>query len=175
VSDSNAPERFDVAVVSSNAAMRISEQGVTALMRFMRTEDYVTNLREIIGENVVEIFGPPGVFAHTVFHEGESTGVSPTFYEMSLKFGSVRYEPGYGPHDQISFGLEFRGCAFDNITQEFLDRMDSILYLRPVVAARPFTELPKRIDPATGMSLSRLSGDGVIEARTGTAVEEIDW
>jgi hypothetical protein len=136
--------RFDLAILSQRSSMQVSPQGVHALIRYLAAQGYITDVLRSESDDWVEIHAAPGSFAHALFHDGPATEVSPAFFEMGFRFGPSPLVVGYGPSATVHFFLEFRGAAFEHVTDALLERVDAILYARPVLAVRPHTRIRER-------------------------------
>jgi hypothetical protein len=124
--------------------MRISPQGVRSIINYMSASGYVAAAFEERTEDWSEVFARPGDFAHSMFHEGESTGLTPVFFEMAMRFGATPMELGYGVEDPVYWFLEIRGCGFSRVMQDFIDRVHSVLYAHPQVVTRRHVALRSR-------------------------------
>lgn len=168
--------RYDVAIVSQRFSQRVSPQGVRAVVQFMSASGYIGPALQTEGRGWLEVHARPGDFAHSLFHDGSSTGVDPVFYEMGFRFGDQKLDLGYVTEEPVYFFLELRGAAFDQVTDAFLERIYDILYVRPAVAARLHDGLRAReVDedggsaaPESSVRKRRDRTDG----RIGTSVEE---
>lgn len=169
-----APERYDLAIISSRRGMKISPYGVRSLIRFMSANGYLGEVFESIGDGWTEVWGRPGDFAHSVFHDGPSTGVKPVFLEMGLRFGATRIDIDYGLDEGVCCFLEFRGAAFNCLTDAFLDRVDEILYLHPEYAVRAHEALRPReeLAPEEQPDDPRRKRADRSDGRAGVVVEE---
>lgn len=130
--------RWDLALVPGRRGMRVAPNGVKALVRFLRAFGVVDRLTEATDDaGVVTIAGVPGEYAHALFHEGESTGVTPAYRELRLRFGSTPLPLDFPEQEHPAFfALEVDGAAFDRLTEEVKGRVDSILYVRPTLLKR---------------------------------------
>jgi hypothetical protein len=159
-----ATERlWDLIIVPAQTGFRASEQGVKALVLYLDRSQLlrsptVSTLEEFVGHPLhqtaehwrARLRGPgagdetrivslePGEFAHQIFHEGAAPGGGPSVLRghigqrprpMALPFGQEGRE--------AAFWLALIGCRFDKPSRGFLERLHSILYLRPQVFAVP--------------------------------------
>ncbi len=167
-------ERYDVAVIPSRRSMKISPYGVRALIRFMSAKGYLGEVFESIGDDWTEVWCGPGDFAHALFHDGPSTGALPVFLEMGFRFGTASMELGYGIDEPVHCFLEFRGAAFDSLMDEFLDRVDEVLYLRPEYAVRVHGGLRLREELPEETLEPDQPRPECSDGRAGTRVEELE-
>lgn len=167
-----AMDRFDVAIISERPGMRISPQGVRSIVQFMSASGWLSEALLATGEGWEEVFAGPGISAHGAFHDGPSRGMEPVFLEMGFRYGQSPLELGYAIDTPVHFFLEFRGAAFDELTDEFLERVDSILYCRPCVATRLHEGLRSRDEVAPGPDPRKKRPDRST-GKTGIRVEEL--
>jgi len=161
-------------IIAGRKGMRISPHGVRALIMHMSANGYLTEILQTQAKDWSEVHASPGDFSHSVFHDGPSRGIDPVFYEMGLRFGSIDLDFGYGVEGPVYFMLEFRGVAFEEITEEFIDRVDSILYVRPQVWVRAHSGLRSR-DVPEGEEPEQAKRKRVdrVDGRIGTRIEEL--
>ena len=165
--------RYDLALVATSRSMRVSPQGVRSLVTAMSAHGQVRAIEMTRAEEWEEVHGAPGELAHTVFYAGERMDDLPLFEEFGLRFGATPLELGYGIDEPVFFFLEFRGARFNFVTQEFLERMDSILHAHPEVVSQVHTGVrPRDVDgePASPEKKKQRPDPG----RAGTRVEELD-
>lgn len=164
--------RYDLVVVSGRRSMRISPQGVRSVVMHLNANGGITEIMQTETKGWTEIHATPGEFAHSLFHEGASTGVRPVFYEMGIRFGNTPLEVGY-ELDPVYFFIEFRGLAFDCVTDEFLDRVDAILYCRPEVWLRTHEAMRGREYGPDDEPEARPKKRDRTDGRAGVRVEEL--
>lgn len=164
-------ERYDLLIVGERTGMRISPHGIRALITWMGANGHLVEVMEAHGEGWTEVFGQPGGFAHAIFHDGPATKVKPAFLEFGARWGDDDLDTGYALPDPVRFFFEFRGCAFDRVQDELLERIDGIFYCRPVVWRRSFEALRERIEVDAPEDPRRKKPDRA-DGRTGVRVEE---
>ncbi len=154
---------WDLIIVPAQTGFRASEQGVKALVLYLDRSQLlrsptVSTLEEFVGHPLHQtaehwrerLRGPgggdetrivslePGEFSHQIFFEGAAPAGGPAVLRghigqrprpMALPFGQESRE--------AAFWLALVGCRFDKPSRGFLERMHSILYLRPQVFAVP--------------------------------------
>ena len=138
------PDRYDLLIASSRRGMRVSPQGVRALVQHWAAMGAIQSVMQTETRDFTEVHALPGELAHALFHEGASTGVVPVYHEVGIRFGPGPLAPGYDVAIPVYFYVEFRGLAFDTVLEETLTRVDQILACRPVAHLRPHTGLRSR-------------------------------
>ena len=162
--------RVDIALVSKRPSMRISRQGAISVIRYMSGRQFIGPVYMTETADWIEFHGVAGDFAHAIFHDGEATRPAPAFMEVGLRFGTARQALGYGEDDEVYWFLEFRGALFDDVVDDFVERLHSILYCHPLMWTRPHTELRSREGaPAPHKPGKRERGEG----RAGVLVEDL--
>ncbi len=166
-------DRWDVVLTSERRAHRVSPQGVRSLIQWMAANGHITEVLQTESAGWTEIHAVPGDFGHALFHAGPSTGVSPVFHELGLRFGQEDLRVGYAIEDPVYFFLELRGAAFDDVTDELIERLYAILYVRAEVRARPHESLrPREVDGEPDHPERRKRPDRV-DGRMGVRVEDL--
>ena len=132
--------RFDILIVPSRPAFRVSEQGVKALMRWFAASQTFVERSHAITDTAVELVLAPDMYAHSAFAEGAAPA-EPPLAEAVLRFGSEPVELTYGdPGRVVHFYLELVGARYLAPHADFLDRLHQIIYLRPEFFIRPHAE-----------------------------------
>ncbi len=171
---SDETRRYDIAIVPQNRALRLSNQGGGALVRYMAATRTAVPCDEAIAETWTEIYCKPGPSAHELFVKGEYHGERPVFEEAVIRFGTkpVTLDYGAGPGAVYCF-IELRGALFDAPTGPFRQRIQEMLYVRPDVFTRPWSgELPPHLEVGEDERPKDTPKRGSGSGRAGTAVEE---
>jgi len=166
----NTP-RYDLLVISARRGMGVSPQGIRAVLMHLQANGCLAEIKQTITQDWTEIHAEPGVFAHSLFHEGESTGVAP-FLEFGVRLSEGRLETGFDGIEPVRWFFEFRGAAYDHVADGFLERMDGILYCRPEVWVRPFRALRPRDEPEVEPEDPRKKRSDGSDGRIGVRIEE---
>jgi|GEM_PF-2807600 len=156
---------WNLLIVPTQPAFRASDQGVKALVLYLDRSQLlrsptVSTLEEFVGHPLHSseehwkrrlhggdedaaaqlISLNPGVFSHQIFYEGAAPTGGPLIMEAHIGHGTKSKVVPFGPSDRAAaFWLALIGCRYDHVSRGFLERMHSILYLRPVVFAVPYT------------------------------------
>ncbi len=170
--DESDVERFDVLVVPRNRAQQFTAKAVKGLVSWL-TFNQVAELDEVIeqGDGWTEIFFHADITGHAVFVEGPAPEPQPTFFEVVVAYGREGHLLEYGVTDApVRFYLEFRGCLYEWPSDELLERLDQMLYLRPESYRREHEGLPERAEPGPR---KRGRAEPHVEMRAGTIVEDL--
>lgn len=152
---------WDILILPSQDGFRTSEQGVKALILYLDRAQLlrsptVLSLEEFVGhpqhgqgetwrqrmsgieDDTRLISLAAGVFAHQIFYEGAAPVGDGAVKTAHIGTRSKPAGLPFGPADrQAAFWLALVGCRFDTPSRGFLERIHSILYLRPVVHVTP--------------------------------------
>lgn len=124
----------DFVIVPGNPAFRASEQGVKALITYLRTAQILAAKAQKITEQGTTIELLPDVFSHLAFMEGQAPQGLPSVLEGTVWFGPKAVALPYGDGTRMAaFRLELVGARFSRLAEAFVARMHQILYLRPEV------------------------------------------
>lgn len=164
--------RYDVCLIGARRSMRVSPQGVRALITWMAGSGYLGDVLQTEAKDWTEVHAEAGTFGHALFHAGENTMAGPAFLELGVRFGSVDLHAGYDIQEPVYFFFELRGAAFDDVTDELLERVDSILYARPEVWVKPHEGLRAR-DVGEEPETPQPRRADRVDGRTGVRVEEL--
>ena len=121
-----------------NPGFRASEQGVKALVAYLRTAQIMAPKaqRTVGDETFIELL--PDAFAHLAFTEGKAPGGAPALLEATLWFGPQATALPFADASRKSlFRLEISGARYPRICDAFVARIQQILYLRPEVLTAP--------------------------------------
>ena len=119
----------DLALVSTQRGMFVAPRGVQALVEHMVAMGFVADLAATEHDGYIEFKGVSGDFGHSLFYEGSRKGTP--FQSFCLSFGSAPLTLGYGPKAKVHFFVEFVGTEETDVSEEFYDRVHTILYLFP--------------------------------------------
>lgn len=127
----------DHVIVSSNPTFRASDQGIKALIVYLRTSQILVAKAEKITPEGTTIDLLPDVFSHLAFTEGAAPSGAPSVLEGRVWFGSKPAPlPFSDPPGRTSFlRIELFGARFARLSEAFLARIHQILYLRPEALA----------------------------------------
>lgn len=159
---------WDLLIVPAQTGFRASDQGVKALVLYLDRSQLlrsptVSTLEEFVGHPLHQteehwrarlrggvasgetriITLEPGEFSHQIFFEGAAPA-GPS----SVQRGHIGQRPRpmavpFGPEGrEAAFWLALTGCRFERPSRGFLERLHSILYLRPQVFAVPHRPAP---------------------------------
>jgi len=128
----------DLLIVPQAPSFRASEQGVKAVLGYLRNSQILAARAEQQGDDGVLIHLLPDAFSHLAFSEGQAPPGAPSIAEGTLWFGPKPQPLPFGdPARQTCFRLVLTGCRFPRVAEAFLARLQQILYLRPEVVAAP--------------------------------------
>lgn len=165
-------ERFDVLVVPRNRTQQFTPKAIKGLVNWL-TFNQVGAIDEVIeqGDGWTEIFFTADITAHAIFEEGPAPEPQPTFLEGVIGYGRDGHQLDYGVTDaSIRFYLELRGCLYEWPSDDLLERLDQMLYLRPESYRREHLGLPPRPEPGPR---KRTRAEPHVEMRAGTIVEDL--
>ena len=128
----------DLVIVPQMPTFRASEQGVKAVLGYLRNSQILAARAEKLSDEGVRIDLLPDAFSHLAFTEGQAPPGPPSIAEGTLWFGPKPLALAFGdPTRRTSFRLDLVGCRFPRLADAFLARLQQILYLRPEVIASP--------------------------------------
>ena len=128
----------DHTIIPTNPGFRVAEQGVKALVTYLRTSQILAAKKERTVGDATYIEFLPDVFAHLAFTEGAAPSGPPSILEGTLWFSSKPAAVPFGDPTLTShFRLEIVGARFPLVSAAFVARLHQILYLRPVVISTP--------------------------------------
>jgi hypothetical protein len=135
----------DLMVVPLLPSFRCSEQGVKALLGYLRSTQILTaKHQKVWPDSSMSIELLPDAFVHLAFfNEGASPPGPPCIAEGHLWFGSKPVALPFGAARESCFRLELVGVRCTQVSDAFLARLNSILYLKAQVLAAPHD--PKRL------------------------------
>jgi len=145
VTDDAAPEpRYDVLITPGHSAFRVSDQGLRALVNYLTMAQLMVLREQVKGLDWTELYFDPESFAHHVFVEGDATPEVAAFEEAVMRFGPAPTGTPYGDDlgRPIHFYFELVAARFPAVSDDFLARLQQILYLRPRCVSRPHTPPP---------------------------------
>lgn len=130
--------RYDLLLVPRRRAMRVAPNGAKALVNHLLAEYYCRDPKAADDDLGTRVRLTPGPNAHTLFHEGESRGITPVFETLTIaSLKEAQLVPFPGLFDPVYFYVQIKGAAFDTVNDELEARLDSILYMRPELLVRP--------------------------------------
>lgn len=133
-----ASATHDHAIIPTNPGFRVAEQGVKALVTYLRTSQILVAKKERIVADATFIEFLPDVFAHLAFTEGAAPSGPPAILEGTLWFSSKASSVPFGDPTRTShFRLDIVGARFARVSEAFVARLHQILYLRPIVITTP--------------------------------------
>ena len=138
----------DLLIVPKMAAFRVSDQGIKALVTYLRTAQIlVAKVQKPFAEGIaLELL--PDTFSHLAFAEGAAPPGEPSILEGLLWFGTKPQPLPFGDAERkCCFRLELLGNRYPKPNEAFLARLNQILHLRPEVIAVPHD--PARLRSAT--------------------------
>jgi hypothetical protein len=158
---------WDVLIVPTQEGFRTSEQGIKALVLYLdraqllrsptvlsleefvghplhiRPDNWRTRMRGGDGDDTRLITLEAGSFAHQIFYEGAAPKDGPAVQKAHIGTRSKPAPVPFGPENRLAaFWIALEGCRFSTPSRGFLERLHSILYLRPVVHAVPHHDIP---------------------------------
>jgi len=139
----------DLMVVPLLPSFRCSEQGVKALLGYLRSTQILTaKHQKAWPDSSMSIELLPDAFVHLAFfNEGGSPPGPPCIAEAHLWFGSKPVALPFGADRESCFRLELVGVRCAQVSDAFVARLNSILYLKAQVLAVPHD--PKRLRKPT--------------------------
>jgi len=132
--EQGAEPTHDHVLVPGNPGFRASEQGIKALLTYLRTAQIMAPKaqRTVGDETFIELL--PDAFAYLVFTEGMAPAGLPAMLEGTLWFGPKAVAlPFPDPTRHTLFRLEIVGCRFARVAEAFMARVHQILLLKPEV------------------------------------------
>lgn len=136
---------MDLIIVPQLPGFRASEHGIKAVVGYLRTTQILTAKHQKSlpdGATVVELL--PDVFVHLAFFDDGGAPPGPPAIAEALLWSGVKPAPlPFGPKREACFRLELVGVRFPRVSDAFLARLNSILYLKAELVAVPHD--PKRL------------------------------
>lgn len=113
-------------------SFRASDQGVKAVVSYLRSTQILTaKHQKAYPDGAVGIELLPDVFCHLAFtDEGSAPAGPPCIAEGYLWFGPKPMKLPFGPARESCFRLELVGVRYPRVSEAFLARLHSILYLK---------------------------------------------
>lgn len=135
----------DLMIVPQLPSFRASEQGIKAVINYLRATQILTaKQQKSFPDGSVAIELLPDVFVHLAFtDEGGAPPGAPCIAEASLWFGPKQAPLPFGPTRESCFRLELVGVRYPRVSDAFVARLNSILYLRAEV--HPVPHDPRRL------------------------------
>jgi|GEM_PF-4971486 len=146
----------DHIIVSGNAGFRASDQGIKAVLTYLRnTQILAAKAQRLDGDDTyIELL--PDAFAHLAFTEGIAPTGAPALLEGTLWFGPKAAPLPFADNARLShFRLELVGCRYGRVSDQFVARLQQILYLRPQALSTAHD--PKRLRSKS----TRLTANGI--------------
>jgi len=161
--------RHDVLILPGHPAFRLAQQGVEALVRYLGVSQFLVVREQVAGDGWNELYFAPDMYAHHLFIERRAPEF-PALEEAVLRWGTVSCPVPFGPREgEPTFVyLELVGALFPRPSDEFMGRLQQMLYLRPASAARDYTPL-ERPAPGPGGPIERRTAH-----RAAVRVEDVD-
>lgn len=136
----------DLLIAPQLPSFRASEQGVKAVISYLRATQILTAKQQKTfpdGSTAIELL--PDVFVHLAFtDEGGAPPGPPCIAEAYLWFGPKPAKLPFGPPRESCFRLELVGVRYPRVSDAFVARLNSILYLRAEVHPVPHDPLRLR-------------------------------
>jgi len=130
---------MDLLIVPQLPSFRASEQGVKAVVGYLRSTQILTAKGQKAGPDgsmTIELL--PDVFVHLAFYdEGGAPPGPPCIAESRLWFGPKPVALPFGADRASCFRLELVGVRSSMVSPGFIARLNSILYLKAEVLAVP--------------------------------------
>lgn len=128
----------DYIIVPQLASFRASEQGVKALITYLRTSQIFAAKSEQVRPDGTAVELLPDVFSHLAFTEGAAPPGAPSVLEGTLWFASKPAPLPFGdPTRSACLRIELVGARYPRVVEGFLARLHQILHLRPEVVRSP--------------------------------------
>lgn len=139
----------DIVIVPQLPTFRASEQAVKSLLSYLRaTQILVARFQKSYPDTATGIELLPDVFSHLAFtDEGSSPTGAPCIAEGYLWFGPKPMKLPFGPARESCFRLDLVGVRYPRVSDAFVARLNSMLYLRAEVHAVPHD--PRRLRKPT--------------------------
>lgn len=139
----------DIVIVPQLATFRASEQAIKSLLSYLRaTQILVARFQKSYPDTATGIELLPDVFSHLAFtDEGSSPTGAPCIAEGYLWFGPKPMKLPFGPTRESCFRLDLVGVRYPRVSDAFVARLNSMLYLRAEVHAVPHD--PRRLRKPT--------------------------
>jgi hypothetical protein len=139
----------DMLIIPQLAGFRASEQGVKAVLGYLRsTQILVAKHQKIFADGAIGVELLPDVFSHLAFtDEGSAPAGPPCIAEGYLWFGPKAAKLPFGPARESCFRLELVGVRYPRVSPAFLARLHSILYLKAEL--HPVPHDPRRLRKPT--------------------------
>lgn len=135
----------DLVIVPQLPTFRASEQAIKALLSYLRaTQILVARFQKSYPDTATGIELLPDVFSHLAFtDEGSAPSGPPCIAEGYLWFGPKPMKLPFGPERESCFRLDLVGVRYPRVSDAFIARLNSMLYLRAEVHAVPHE--PRRL------------------------------
>jgi len=128
----------DFVIVPQSATFRASEQGVKALVTYLRTAQILVAKAEQVRPEGTTVELLPDVFSHLAFTEGAAPPGAPSVLEGTLWFANKPAPLPFGDAARTScFRVDLVGARYPRLVEAFVARLHQILHLRPEVLAAP--------------------------------------
>ena len=140
--DDDGERRWDVLLVGRHRDQRVADRGVSALLRYLSATAQARPISEAHvsddGGDWTEVRLAPAAFAHALFRDGDAPE-TPPFREVVVGWGSARRTFEYADETaptKARFAMEILECRFRRPTDDFVERVRTILMLRADVLHR---------------------------------------
>jgi hypothetical protein len=139
----------DIVIVPQLPTFRASEQAIKSLVSYLRaTQILVAKHQKSYPDTATGIELLPDVFSHLAFtDEGSAPTGPPCIAEGYLWFGPKPMKLPFGPARESCFRLDLVGVRYPRVSDAFVARLNSMLYLRAEVHAVPHE--PRRLRKPT--------------------------
>jgi len=128
----------DFVIVPQNPTFRTAEQGVNAVLTYLRTAQFLGLRARRDGPDEVVFELAPEAFVHQIFAEGPAPDGPPSVLEGTLRVSPKPRPIPFGPPGRSAcFVLTLVGCRFGKVLEPFTARLQQIIYLRPEVFSLP--------------------------------------
>jgi len=141
--------RWDLYLVSENAALRIRPQTAVHMLKTLLTDGRVTKLEEQEDpesrddDEHIRFTGAPNDSAHTIFYEGPKMTPQAAFERMEVEiFSAPRFVPGTEADEDAErywFWVRLVGAQFNFISENFSERLENAFRMKARPVPRPMT------------------------------------
>ncbi|MFO0745787.1 MAG: hypothetical protein U1F43_08945 [Myxococcota bacterium] len=141
---------WDILILPQNPHFKAADQGVTAVLTYLRTAQMFTARARHDNPDGVVFDLTPEVFVHMIFVQGQAPPGAPAVREATLRVWPKPQPQTFGPAGkQACFALELIGCRYPQVLEAFKARLHQIVYLRPEVHVVPHDPARLRVaEPA---------------------------
>ncbi|MCC6624190.1 MAG: hypothetical protein IT385_23265 [Deltaproteobacteria bacterium] len=156
----------DFVIVPQNPTFRTAEQGVNAVLTYLRTAQFfgLRARRDLPDETVFEL--APETFVHQIFGEGAAPDGPPSVLEATLRVSAKPRPVPFGPAGRTScLCLTLVGCRFAKVGEPFKARLHQIVYMRPEIFPLPHD--PARLRTTAGSAPASIPAFEVQEVDRG--------